>query len=143
MMKYINNEEKYMECFKYLVAFGDDLKNGKVTSEFELSYEFSPSYWTPCYNALRSKHLDGKQNQFKSKVTSINKVNNSSVTSSDVPNIDLKHDAKHELNGTQKHRIAMRLELLENINSSYECSKTYNTLVDTLINLEESFLSGH
>ena len=129
-----------MECFKHLVAFSDDLKKGKVISEFELLYEFSPSNCTPSYNELRSKHLKGKQKQFKSSANLINEVNNCSVLSSHVQNINLEEDARHELNGTKKHIIAMRMELLENINTSYECSTTYNTLLDTLINLEESIL---
>jgi hypothetical protein len=140
MMKYINNEEKYMQYFNYLVAFSNDCRKGKVISEFELLYEFSPINWTPCCNELRSKHLKGKQKQFKSRVNLINEVNNFSVTSSGMQNIDLKDVGKHELNRTKEHRIEMRIELLEKINSSYECSTTYNTLVDTLINLEESLI---
>jgi hypothetical protein len=141
MMKYINNEEQYMQYFKYLVAFSDDRRNGKIISEFELLDEFSPSNWTSRCNEFGGKDLKGKQKMFKSRVSLINEVNNLSETSSDIQNIDLKNDAKHKLNGTKKHRIAMRIELLEKINSSYECGTTYDTLVDTIISLEEHFLA--
>ena len=128
MTEVVKDEDEYIIYFKRLVAFLDGCEKGEAPSEFDLENEFPTN----------SRHNDQLQN-IKIKTKGINTpfttgLENGKETCLGNP---IKQTVKQE--EETKNRIAVRTEMLYQLNSIYSQRKKRNYLIERLIDQEESF----
>ena len=127
MIYHVNNEEMYILFLKKLLFVQNSHLNGQLPTDLELEDEFS-SY---CKQIQRNKHSRGKGKHSQSLMAK------QSITEQ-CPNSCNNQQPK--LKGELRNRILMRRVILKQIYNSFNVDKTYNQLIENLIDLEESFV---
>ena len=127
MMNNEKEEEIYMLYLKKLLAMQNSHIKGQLLTDIELENEFSSRY----EHAQRNKHPRGKGKRSQSSTAK-------EFTTEQCPNSC--HNQQFKLKGELRDRILLRREILKQIYNSCNVDKTYNQLIENLIDLEESFV---
>lgn len=140
MIKSIEDEKKYIGCFKKLVAFEGDRRKGKYLSGHELENEFSSNCKQRDTN--RNKKSRGKGKRSKPTITQPAEKERT-LSNVDVQGVCIIDITVLKLKGKKEDRISMRTEILNQLRFSYHKDENYDILVEELINLEESFVQDY
>ena len=139
MSEDINDEDRYLEYFKRLLSFEEDRKDDNfiqiVDLEVEIGFKQNKSM------AKVAKNVTSKSKDKKSVLKTNKPKNNYSV------NVEV--DGKNKRDGNEKrkapsgdleHRIAMRTEIIDKLQTCYKKDVIYDSLINDLIDYEESFV---
>ena len=136
MIEHINDGEVYIEHFKNLVTHKYNGKNKTITSEFHLEKHLLPNCVPD--DTITDNNPKGKGKWSKQSMSKSSKIGQSDI----VMNVNKINGLGRRRNILEKKRdrIASRDELLNQIYNSNEKDDMYNSLIEKLINVEESFV---
>ena len=133
------DEEKYLEYFKRLISFEEFCKDKESIDLDELQNEIlipqNDSFKIIC------KHVKSKGREEK-----VEKKTKKAGTKSDISSEGNKEsettvkNTKSAKEGPKTERIVMRTEILNNLSTCYVKDTTYDSLMNELIDIEESFI---
>ena len=140
MIRYIMDEEIYIEYFKQLVTFDAHYKMGKPVSEFDVTYQ-STSSLALTTDAFRHEHFKHENKKSKSSFNVFARGDKHCKDSSNVEELWFERASKRDVKGHLVGRIRQRLNILNDFSRSHnQDTNLQESLVESLIDLEESFI---
>ena len=137
MIKNINEEETYIEHFKNLVTHKYGGENECVPSAFSLEVNMLPNFVSHdelFYKNTRCKGKSPKQPMSKSNEKGLSGI------LMNVKELDELRNQQIQFLGNKGDRIKMRGDLLDELVNYDQHDQIYDSLLDTLIEIEESFV---
>ena len=137
MIENINEEEIYIEHFKDLVTHKYRGKNKCIPSTFPLDVNMLPNFVSNSELFYENSKYEG--NHSKQPTSDLNKRINSGILMN-VKEIDELPNQKINFAGNKDDRIKKRDDLLKQLVNYDEQAEIYDSLVEKLIDIEESFV---
>ena len=135
----VRNEEGYLECFNRLVILHETRKQGKVLSPSTLEEEFSSKFNITAIPIKNTSKAKGKRKC--SKAVDVHSPDNKEQNVIDGDNRNRnKGWWIPKLKGQLSDRILIREKILVKLNSMLDENEEFETLLDELIDVEESFV---
>ena len=138
MIHYENDEKIYMSYLKKLLDVQNSHIAGQLLTDIEIQDEFPLVCKENHRDRKKEPRCKGKYSKSLAAHDSINVQLPSSCNNQEENRVDL---IPLRLKGELRDRIIMRREILELIYKSFNRDNTYG-LIEDLIDLEESFVSG-
>lgn len=137
MISHINDEEHYIVYFKQLVEYEDGCKKGNIPSAFELE----TGLLSCCKSNFEIQRENAKYKGKRSKPTTRHSTTiKKCKTVCYVQDMDETDNKKINFLGEKEDRIVIRKGILDQIQSCYKTDETYDSFIEQLINIEESFV---
>ena len=134
MIQYIQVEERYLEYFKELVAYQYKKKDKNINLDFQ--FELLPNYIPNCTTENVVNKIKGKYSK-KTPRKSSRKTQLESTRNKDGMNESQNQIA---FKGEGKDRIMIRQTILTQIRETCKKDNMYDSLIEQLIDAEESFV---
>ena len=137
MIKHIDEEERYLEYFKRLLAYRHDVKAGIVPLEYSCYDEVRLNCTT--YEKSKKKISKGKSKLPRKERTLLQSKNKLKSVLEDQITEDVFNQGMNS-SADRNHRTLIRVEILNQIISCNDKDAIYDSLVEYLIDVEENFV---
>ena len=138
MLDASDDEEKYLQTFRYFVIFVNYCNEGNDPDEFRLHNDILHNQAASINSVSKTITVKGKCSTSRNKNS---KSKGKRKNTDNDQNFNSSSEDKNMLKGDKEERMSSRRELLFQIRSCKENTEPFHSLSERLIDLEESFIS--